>query len=163
MKKFIFFFLLSIIIYFSFFSISRLTIGGVWKINEIVLNNKNIQNSDNKEEINLVNSFKRKFESVIINDWDKTIVFNKSDTDSIIRIQFKIKYDDKNNPYLLLSSKEKYLNGIFKIKIDTFYNTGISLKEVRLNLKIQSKKCSLNLHRTLESIKIDNSIKRGRP
>ena len=101
--------------------------------------------------------------SVIIDDWKKTIIFSRNQLDTTIKAEFELKHNNQDKPFLILSSNEKFLNGAFQIEIDTFYHSYKSPKNVLINLKIKSNNTFLDLQKTIEPIKIDYSIKKGRP
>ncbi len=146
MKKiYVFIIILATLLFLIIYPKHNLDLGGTWFVNKIQLNNENIDGS-----------------FVKIDDWRKTIFFEKDHNHQIIA-NFKIKYDSIF-PYMILSSKEKSLNGKFDIKKETIIHSDVYRNDLIINLKLISKKSCLSLYKTIQpNKKTENFPKRGRP
>lgn len=135
-KRLLFFLIFMIVFFFVFKKNERLSIEGTWDAKEIIINDKKVYPNELNKYINFN-------QQIFISQWNKSfsIPTNKKD----ILVNYTDFKKVKNKYQIELKSKEKSLNGIFKIEIDTIYNGELQFK---VSLKIRSKTNFLHLEKT---------------
>lgn len=118
-----------LITFLAFYKPQNINIEGEWNVREIVLNGETYYKFDPNDEFYIPTP------KVIINNWSDSLFI--IDGKREMKASFIIEKDDKNNYSAVLSSKEKSLNGIFNLEIDTI-NTGSQSYKVNTKLKLKS-------------------------
>ncbi|MBS7788323.1 hypothetical protein KIH23_13525 [Flavobacterium sp. CYK-55] len=136
-KNLVILFLAISIIYFAFRNSGDISLEGEWEPSKVILNNEDYFPTDELSAFFAIGN------KIIITDWGHTIHIQKVGNDDLIA-KFVIEYDQKNDLQIVLSSKEKSLNGCFKTEIDTIH---IGPQSYIVKVKMKSNKSSLSFER----------------
>nr|WP_315246194.1 hypothetical protein [uncultured Flavobacterium sp.] len=88
----------------------HINLEGSWKATKIVLDGENLLENNILNDFDLANQ-------ITISNFGNSM--NISTTNKKIEANFSLKKDDKGIYYMILSSRESFLNGNFDMKIDT--------------------------------------------
>ena len=132
-------------LFFAFYKPSKINLEGEWMLKKILFNGKDVFTIHPEEEITFnLSPLYNLTPQVKINNWNDSIyIFNREKS---IRASLNIKYDQKE-PYALLSSNEKLLNGKFDLKIDTLNASQAGPGRYNVNVELTSKNAYLNFIR----------------
>ncbi|KAF2328559.1 hypothetical protein [Flavobacterium daemonense] len=122
-------------IYFIVWNSKQINLEGVWTPTKIVIDGKNFMTD------NVLNDFEGA-NQIIINNWSNSIDISTFDIDT--SAQFSIEKDNKDNTEIILTSKEKALNGDFEMKIDTI---DLGPQEYLVKVELHSKKNYINFQK----------------
>ena len=159
MKKLLALLILIVITVLVFYKPPSINLEGEWAAKEIVVNGKDIYTDSRFAKVtDWIDS-----KPVIISNWTDSI-YIQTYKKNMMSALLEIKYD-KEKPYVILSSKEEFLNGKFDLSIDTIPNKYINHSDFTVEAKMKSNYTSIHLQRVVfpkPAKKVDFPVK-GRP
>ncbi|MTH15340.1 hypothetical protein [Flavobacterium sp. LC2016-01] len=115
-------------IYFIVWNSKQINLEGNWTPTKVIIDGKNFMTD------NVLNDFEGA-NQILISNWSNSIDISTFDIET--SAGFTIKKDNKGKNCIILSSKEKALNGNFEMKIDTI---DLGPQEYLVKVKLHSKK-----------------------
>lgn len=131
MKKVFILFIIIGLLLFVFYQPSKISLEGNWTANEISFDGK---------KINLMQPL------IKISDWEDSLHIIDRNLKTSAKIM--IKYNKLEKPYVVLSSKEEFLNGTFDLKIDTILKK-LDSKNYIISIKLVSSKTYIHFQRSI--------------
>ncbi|MBJ2124892.1 hypothetical protein [Flavobacterium sp. IB48] len=122
-------------IYFIVWNSKQINLEGNWIPTKVVIDGKNFMTD------NVLNDFEGA-NQILISNLGNSIDISTFDIETSAR--FTIKKDNKGNNDIILTSKEKALNGNFEMKIDT---VDLGPQTYRVEVKLHSNKTYINFHK----------------
>lgn len=124
---------ISVLFYLAFFSPKKFSLEGHWKTEKIVLNQETLYPKGIIDSL-----FKNiNYQEISISDWNDSLYFQNLN----LSAKFEIHEHENNQKTITLFSKEKVLDGIYQIELDTIfedernYKVFIELKSERNFIK----------------------------
>ena len=115
------------IVFLAFYKPEKINIEGEWNVRDIILDNEVFYKYDPNDEFYIPKP------KIQINNWSDSLFIIEGKRE--ISASFEIEKNDRNNYNVVLSSKEKSLNGNFNLEIDTIH-TGSRSYKVNATLKL---------------------------
>lgn len=136
LTRFIIFTLILVLLFFAFYKPKKINLEGNWETKKIILNGKKIYPDTLSKFIFIP-------PNIVINNWSKSISIPLNQKKIKVHLEY---LESKNsNSKVRLYSKEKLLNGIFDVKIDTFniqpksFTVAVELKSHKTFISFQKK------------------------
>ena len=129
----------SFVIYFAFHKSEKISLEGYWNAEEIVLDGKQIFSTEIDKYLVFENQIR-------VSDWSDSIYIPRDKNE--IAIKYLASKNTNGGYQIQLWSKEKSLNGIFELSLDTLI-LGPNFMEV--DVKIKSKNTFINFKRKVNT------------
>jgi len=124
----------------AFYKEDTINLEGSWEPEKIVLNNEILFPTKIDSIFIGIHS-----SNIIISEWkDSLYILNGKES---IASRFEIKKNKNGNHLIYLASKEKSLNGIFSLNVDTLFHDAVTYE---IKVKIESESNLLQFKKTLQ-------------